>query len=388
MNVRRIDAVLVNRANYARSKTILEELSSRADCSLNVISSGSTLLKKFGEASQIVQSDGFESSFRLYSVVEGDVPATMVKSTALAMLDLSTVFQASQPDLVLTIADRYETLATSIAASYMNIPLAHTQGGEVSGSIDERVRHAVTKLANLHFPATERAYDFLIRMGEDPDTVFLFGCPSIDLAKKQDRTLPNGFFEGKGGVGFQINEEEPYLVVMQHPVTTEFGEAAKQIEETIRAISVLDAAGFQVIWIWPNVDSGSDAISNRLRAFREERPNAKVRFFKNLSPEDYLILISNCVCLIGNSSSGIRESAYLGVPVVNIGNRQKGREHGPNVISVPHDSNLILSAVEDQVAEGRFPSSLMFGNGHAGERIAEVLATHDLSVEKSLTYLK
>lgn len=384
---RKISVVVINRANYGRIKTVLEALRSREDIDLSIIAGGSTLLDRFGKATEVMKQDGFEPESYLYSVVEGDTPATMAKSTGLAMIEMASVLERLSPDIALTVADRYETLATAATASYMNIPVAHTQGGEVSGSIDENVRHAVTKLANLHFPATERAQDFLLRMGEPLETVYLTGCPSIDLAARSDLRIDEDFFATRGGVGAEIDPRNPYVVVMQHPVTTEYGSAGSQIDQTLKAVVKVMERGIQVVWLWPNIDAGSDSVANRLRAFREKSPTAQIRFYKNFNPEDYLRVIANSLCLIGNSSSGLRESAFLGIPVVNIGNRQRLRERGPNVMDVDHDEAAISQAIESQIAHGAYESSTMFGDGTAGTQISNILAESQLRSVKTLSYL-
>ena len=329
MQKRKICILVNSRANYARIKTVLSEINNKSNLQLQLVIGASAVLDRFGDLTKIIKKDGFKIAGKIYSIVEGENPTTMAKSTGLAIIELSTLFENLKPNIVLTVADRFETLSTAIAASYMNIPLAHTQGGEVTGSIDESVRHAITKLSNVHFPATKKAYKNLLKMGENPKNVYLTGCPSIDLAKKIDPTIPNNFFTKYGGVGPKIDPKRPYLVVLQHPVTTEYGKGIKQINETINAINSIK---IQTVWLWPNVDAGSDEISKGLRTFREIKKPKLIHFYKNFSPEDFLKLIKNCSCIIGNSSSAIREGSYLGIPAVNIGTRQKGREHGKNII--------------------------------------------------------
>jgi UDP-hydrolysing UDP-N-acetyl-D-glucosamine 2-epimerase len=287
--------------------------------------------------------------------------------------------------VAVTVADRFETLATAVAASYMNIPVAHVQGGEITGSIDEKVRHAVTKLSNLHFASTEKAAERLIRMGEEEASVFVTGCPSIDLAAEvlQNPEMDFDPFEKYGGVGSMADLSEGYIVVMQHPVTTQFGESRSQISETLDAV---EASGLPAMWFWPNLDAGADGISRGLRVFREQGRGSSFHYFKNMEPEDFLRLIYHSRAIVGNSSVGIRESAFLGVPAVNIGERQAGRERGSNVLDVAHKSGKIRTAIEKQAANGRFPSLDLYGDGHAGERIADLLASVELTVAKQLTY--
>jgi UDP-hydrolysing UDP-N-acetyl-D-glucosamine 2-epimerase len=318
-------------------------------------------------------------------VLEGENPTSMAKTTGLGLMELSTSFLNLAPDIVISIADRYETIATAIAGAYMNIPVAHIQGGEVTGSIDEKVRHAVTKLSDIHLVASKGAYERVLKLGEDPRNVFNTGCPSIDLAAEIAKSPKLDFDPIKkyGGVGKELDLERGYIVVMQHPVTSEYSESRAQIKHTLKAA---DACGLPVLWFWPNVDAGSDGTSSGIRSFREHHETSQFHFFKNMAPHDFLRLLINSKCLVGNSSVGIRECAYLGVPVVNIGSRQAGRERGRNTIDVDYDDAQILAAIRKQTAHGLYPSDPIYGNGNAGENIANVLAKCELSIEKKLTY--
>jgi UDP-hydrolysing UDP-N-acetyl-D-glucosamine 2-epimerase len=332
-----------------------------------------------------IESDGFKVAARVYMVLEGENLASMAKTTGLGLLELATVFDNLRPDLVLTIADRYETMATAVAAAYMNLPVVHLQGGEVTGSIDEKVRHAVTKLADLHFVCTDMARERVQRMGEDPEAIFVTGCPSIDLAAEILESPALGFdpFERYGGVGASVNLSDGYIVVMQHPVTTEYQEAREHVYETLHAVR---DTGLPALWFWPNVDAGSDGTSGAIRSFREVEKPDNIHFFKNMAPTDFLRLIHNSRCIVGNSSVGIRECAFLGVPTVNIGSRQAGRERGQNVIDVGYDRQEILGAIRTHLSNGHLPHDRIYGDGRAGERVADLLATVPLRIEKRLTY--
>lgn len=384
-NVRRVCVVITARPSYARIKTVLEAVQQHPRLELQLVVGASAILERYGPVVNIIRADGFEPNAVVYMVVEGENLVTTAKSTGMGVLELATIFDNLKPDVVISVADRYETIATAIAASYLNIPVAHVQGGEVTGSIDEKVRHAVTKLANLHFVANERAAERVIRLGEDPATVFVTGCPSVDLAARVLAEGTNHFdpLAQYGGVGHPIDVGAGYLVVMQHPVTTEYQDALPQIQETLAAVQEL---GCPTFWFWPNVDAGSDRISKGIRHFRETHDVPFIYFFKNLAPEDFLRLLIGARCLIGNSSVGIRESAFLGAPVVNVGNRQAGRERGPNVMDVGYDRQAIVVAVRQHLANGRYPSSALYGDGHAGERIANLLADVPLTIEKKITY--
>ncbi|MBI4178708.1 UDP-N-acetylglucosamine 2-epimerase, partial [bacterium] len=244
---------------------------------------------------------------------------------------------------------------------------------------------AVTKLSNLHFVATQKAAERVIRMGEAPNTVFITGCPSIDLAASvlENPALNFDPIEKYGGVGPRLDISNGYLVVMQHPVTTEYQKARKHVTETLYAIQDL---GLPTLWFWPNPDAGSDSTSKGIRAFRENEPVRNIHFFKNMAPEDFLRLIYNSRCLVGNSSVAIRECSFLGIPAVNVGTRQVGRERGRNVIDVDYDRHSLAKAVRSHLENNRLPPETLYGDGRAGRRIAELLATLELKVEKRLAY--
>ena len=384
---RKVCIAVHSRANYGRIKTVMREIDNHPLLELQLIVGSSALLTRFGSAINNIRADGFKELATVSSIIEGENPTTMAKSTGLAIIELATHFENLKPDIVLTVADRFETLATAIASSYMNIPLAHTQGGEVTGNIDESVRHAITKLAHIHFPATKKASEFIVRLGEDPKTVFLTGCPAIDLVAESDLVLNKDKLNiNKIGVGGEINLERDFLLVLQHPITSEYGEGVSQINETIKAVYKLSQKGMQVLWLWPNVDAGSDDVSNGIRTFRENIKARNIRFFKNFQPEEYVSLLANAKCIIGNSSSGIREASFLGTPCVNIGTRQTGRERGENVIDVNYKSDEIYNAILKQIKNGKYPKSNLFADGNSGKKIAQILSTVEPKIQKKISY--
>lgn len=382
---RKVCVVITARPSYSRIKTALQAIRAHAGLELQLVVAASALLDRYGSVIDEIRQDGFEISRQVYMVLEGENPLSMAKTTGIGILELATTFDNLRPDVVVSIADRFETLATAVSAAYMNIPLVHIQGGEITGSIDEKVRHSVTKLADLHLVASERSRERVIRMGEEPPKVFVTGCPSIDLAKDilADPALDFCPFEKYGGVGAPVDLSNGYLVVMQHPVTTEHNLARRHVTETLKAVYDLR---LPALWFWPNVDAGSDGTSRGIRAFRENLQPRNIHFFKNMSPNDFLRLIYNCQCLVGNSSAGVRESSYLGVPTVNIGSRQAGRERGRNILDVEYNQEEIQTAIQQQILAGRYPSDKIYGDGHAGENIAKVLFEAVLTNSKRLTY--
>ena len=385
MPKRKICVVVTARPSYSRIKTALTAIQEHPKLELQLVIAGSALLDRYGNAIDFIAKDGFEIAAKVFMVLEGENPTTMAKTTGLGVMELTNVFYNLKPDAVVSIADRFETIATSIAAAYQNIPLVHIQGGEVTGSIDEKVRHANTKLADLHLVASEDARKRVIKLGENPEKVINTGCPSIDLAKEISESPQLDFdpIEKYGGVGSALNWKNAYIVVMQHPVTTEYQQAKAHITETLKAVKKLDMPAF---WFWPNVDAGSDGTSNGIRAFRELEKPKNIHFFKNMQPKDFLRLLKNSKALIGNSSVGLRECAYLGVPVVNIGNRQFRRLRTKNVMDVNYDLNEILKATEKAIDTHHFKTSNIYGNGDSGKKIAEILATSELTYAKTITY--
>jgi UDP-hydrolysing UDP-N-acetyl-D-glucosamine 2-epimerase len=382
---RKICVVVTARPSYSRIQTALKAIESHPDLELQLVVAASALLDRYGNTIKHILEDGFKIAAHVYMIVEGENLVTSAKSTGLGLVEIATAFDNLKPDMVITIADRYETIATAIAASYMNIPLVHIQGGEVTGSIDEKVRHAVTKLSNFHFVATEKAAERVKKLGEDERDVFVTGCPSIDLAKcvLGERQLGFDPFDKYGGVGRWMDVREDFIVVMQHPVTTEYTLARAQANETLCAIRDLK---IPTLWFWPNVDAGSDGTSKEIRIFRESGDASNMHFFKNMNGKDFLRLLMASKCIVGNSSVAIRECCFLGVPAVNIGTRQANRERGRNVIDVDYDRDQIMQAVRKQIANGQYEIDYTYGQGDAGQRIADLAVKIPLKIEKQLTY--
>ena len=384
---RKICVVVTARPSYSRIKTALAAIQDHPRLELQLVVAASALLDRYGQAVKLMERDGFQPAARVFNVVESETLVSAPKTTGLGMVELATIFDVLRPDIVVTVADRYETMSTAVAASYMNIPLAHVQGGEVTGNIDEKVRHAITKLADYHFVASDSARERVIRLGEDPRYTFNTGCPSIDLARAVlEESASGASFDpyGKyGGVGANADLSRGFVVVLQHPVTTEIREASQQVEATLRAVH---ECGLPALWFWPNVDAGADATSRAIRRFRENVRPANMRFFKNMEPEDFLRLLTRARCIVGNSSVGIRECSYLGVPAVNIGSRQDRRDRGRNVIDVPPDRDAIHGAIDHWLKSERPAPDHVYGGGDAGKKIADLLAELPLRYRKTITF--
>jgi len=384
--VRKVCIFIGSRANYSSIKSVMRAVQAHSDLQLQLVVGASALLDRFGSVVDLIEQDGFAPAARVSMIVEGETPATMAKSTGLGLLELPTIFEMLKPDVLVSVGDRFETMATAVAGAYMNIPVAHTMGGEISGTIDESIRHAVTKLAHVHFPANTIAAERIIHMGEPPETVHVVGCPRIDLVAEIARdagSIPHAEWLTREGVGAHIDAAEPFLLVNQHPVTTEYGQGKAQIWETLMALEELQ---MPTIMLWPNVDAGSEDIATGMRTFREQRHPAYIRFYKNFPIDTYIRLMSLCACVVGNSSAPIREGAFLGAPGVNIGTRQRGRDRGSNVVDAGYNGVEIVDAVRRQLKHGRYPSDPLYGDGQAGGRIAQLLARVPLSVQKRLVF--
>ena len=356
---RKICVVLVDRANYGRLKPVLHEITQRPELQLQLVAAGTMVLERFGTPVQGVKNDGFTVDGEIYIELEGSTPATMAKSLGFAVVEFSSEFQRLKPDVVMLIGDRYEALAAALAAAYMNICIVHIQGGEVSGSIDESARHAITKLAHYHFPSTKRSAEYLVRMGESPDSILGIGCPSSDIARILVPSITSEMINNTGS-GATIDIDQPFLLVVFHPTTTTYGGERKQVEEILLALSKLQ---MQTIMLWPNIDAGADHISKAIRLFRDREAPNWLRTITNLSPEHYLNLLARVSCAIGNSSSFVRDAGYFGTPVVLVGDRQEGRETDEHVTHVEPIAAQVLRALRKQLRHGAYEPSTLYGDG-------------------------
>lgn len=380
---RKILVVLVDRANYGRLKPVMRAIAGRRELELQTVAAGTMVLERFDQPVKIVRQDGFEVDGEIYLELEGSTPATMAKSVGFGVVEFASEFQRLKPDVVLLIGDRYEALSAAVAAAYMNICIAHIQGGEVSGSIDESARHAISKFAHFHFPSTRRSAEYLIRMGERPETILSIGCPSSDIARQLDRALTPEIVNAIGA-GAEIDVTKPFLLVLFHPTTTEYGGERTQMESLLEALDRLDR---QTILLWPNIDAGADHISKAIRVFRVNRQPHWLRALTNLSPENYLKVLANAACAIGNSSSFVRDAGYFGTPVALVGNRQEGRETDLHVTRVEPLADQIYEAAVAQLNHGRYAPSSLYGNGFVSERIAQALGEIEPYVQKQLNYV-
>ncbi|MHC1577462.1 MAG: UDP-N-acetylglucosamine 2-epimerase [Candidatus Methanospirareceae archaeon] len=379
--MRKICVVTGNRSEYSKLKPVMKAIREHSDLELILIATASHLLDDFGKTVEVIKKDGFKIDSVARTVAAGEDLVSMAKSVGLCTLELPTLFDLYKPDVVLISGDRFDALGAAISAALMNIPLAHIEGGEVSGTIDESILHAKTKFAHIHFPATAKSAERIIKMGERPDRVFNVGCPAVDIILSIDIGSREEICRK-----FNLNPDpdEPFLIMAQHPVTTEYDFAREQIRETLKAVSALK---IQTIMLYPNVDAGSKDMVREIRRFDAEGKLNHVQDYKHIPFEDYIRLLAHSSCIVGNSSSGIRESCYFGTPAVNVGTRQNGRERGKEVVDVGYDEEQIKKAILKCIRHGKYnPPEHIFGDGNAGKNIAEILSKIELSgiIQKKL----
>lgn len=366
--MRRVCIVVTARPSWAKLEPICRALKARPDVELQIVACASALLERYGNVSQVIEAQGYEITERVWSTYEGANLLTSALETGALIAQLSPVLSRLSPSVVVVCADRHEVLAAAQAAAYSHISVAHVQGGEKSGSIDDKVRDAITALADLHFPCTELAALRVNCLTGAYDRIYNFGCSSIDVAK-QAQSEPPVTMKEMGGAWADIDLGGRFGLILLHPVTDEAQYAHAQMWATLVGSERL---GQRVVF-WPGQDAGAEGASKAIREYQERY--GTLHTVRNMPPNRFLKLITQASVLIGNSSCGIRESAFLGVPVVDIGNRQRGRERASNVVWAPHDAAQIASAIERQIAHGRYPSSPLYGVGDSGTRIADILAT-------------
>lgn len=374
---RKVCFIITNRIHLARQELLLKQLSGDPDIELQLIVGGSALLDRYSRVMPRLKQLGIEVQEQMLNVIEGGNHVAMAKTAGLAVLELANTFQKFNPDIVLIRGDRFEQLAAAMTAAYLNKTVAHIEGGDVTGTIDESVRHAITKLAHIHFVTNDDAYRRVLQMGENPLYVFNVGSPDIEFALHVDRRI-NADTMNRIGVGGYIDFSKPYIIVIQHPVTSEHNNQ-ENILKTLQAVSEI---GVQALWFWPNPDAGTDEISGGIRRFREKHPMPHVRFVIDIDPWDFIALLKHAKCLLGNSSAGIKEASFFGVPVVNIGTRQQGRTRGDNVRDVAYDPAAIRSAIENQLSHGSYTPSAVYYKADTSKLIRNTLKTVPLYTQK------
>jgi UDP-N-acetylglucosamine 2-epimerase (non-hydrolysing)/GDP/UDP-N,N'-diacetylbacillosamine 2-epimerase (hydrolysing) len=372
---RKIAVVSTSRADYSHLYWPLRELSAHPDVDLKIIVMGAHLSPEFGSAVQEIEKDGFHIDARVECLLSSDSDVGMAKTIGVATLSLADIFGQMRPDLLLLIADRYEMLAPASVALALRIPIAHIEGGEISeGAIDNAVRNALTKMSHIHFTSTQAARDRVIAMGEEAWRVHRAGAPSLDHLRRQ--TL---FTREQVESRLRVGLKHPAILVAYHPVTL----ARDTVREADALFEALENLPDQILFCYPNADAGSRNLIERARTFAASRDAAHV--FVNLDALTYWSLLKQVDVLVGNSSSGIMESASFALPTVNVGLRQQGRERARNVIDAAPEVRAILKAIAT-AKSADFRRSVQgmtnpYGEGLASEKIVEVLTTVPLGEE-------
>jgi UDP-hydrolysing UDP-N-acetyl-D-glucosamine 2-epimerase len=372
---RKILYISGTRADFGLMKTVLKKINTHPGFTLDIIATGMHLMDEFGMTVHEIRDEGF-TVHTIEAVIARDTPASMVAFIGNFLEQLSRKVQDLKPDIILVLGDRGEMLSGAIAGSYMGIPVAHLHGGEVSSTVDDITRHAITKLSHIHLPATEESAKRICRMGEEKSRIHVVGAPGLDQIFEQDLIPPEILAEK-----YTINPDQPLILVLQHPVSQESGKSAEQIKETLDAVL---ETGYQSIVIYPNADAGGREMIKMIHTYEANR---SLRIVKNIPHREFLSLLQISSALVGNSSSGIIEAPSFGIPVINVGTRQWGRERGHNVIDTGYSKDQIAGAVQRAMTDTTFLEQARrcqnpYGDGRSAEKIIKIL--HEIPIDTSL----
>lgn len=368
------------RADYNLMKSVLESIEKHGSLELEIVATGMHLMDEFGNTYNEIEKDNFKLH-KINTIIEKDDRHSMAIFLGKFIQKLTEKIEEIKPDMILVLGDRIEMLGAAMTGAYLGIPIAHAHGGEVTETIDEVARHAITKLANIHFPATEQSAERIIKMGENKKFVFVTGAPGLDPILNQELLSKEKIFEK-----YSFDTTEHLLIVIQHSVTSEFAESSKQMEETMEAIK---EKKIPALVIYPNSDPGGREIIKTIEKYRQYN---FIHISKNIPSLDFLSLMKHATAIIGNSSCGIIEAPSFHLPAINIGTRQKGRERANNVIDVNYDKDEIKAAIEKSMSP-EFIAFLKqiknpYGDGLTGQRIAKILAEVEIqrNSSKKITY--
>ena len=376
---RKVIYITGTRADYGLMKTLLDKIDTYPKLELEVIVTGMHILDEFGHTIDEIKKDDFKIH-EITSTYEKDDKKSMAVFVGDFIKNLSEKVDEIDPDFILLLGDRGEMLGGAVVGSYMSIPNVHLHGGEITSTVDEMTRHAITKLSNIHLPATDKSAERIRKMGEDPEYIHVVGAPGLDSVLNEE-LLSRETLEKR----YSVDLSEPVIMVVQHPVTIEYENAGEQIRKTLDVIKKL---GYRTILVYPNADAGGRKMIEEIKKY-EDLPFLTT--YKNISRKDYISLLSNSDVLVGNSSSGIIESPSLGIPVVNIGTRQRGRERADNVIDVGYNKNDIKVAIEKCLFDEKFKEDIKeidnpYGDGKTSERVTEILS--NISIDENLLQKK
>lgn len=381
--MRKICVITGTRANYGRLKTVMNAIIEHPELQLKLIVTGMHLVQEYGYTVSEIEKDGYYIDARVDMHLSNDTGSGMCKSLGLGLIGMTQAIEQINPDMILILGDRDEDLAGAIIGAHMNIPVAHIHGGEVTGTIDESIRHATTKFSHIHFAATEDSKERLLKLGELSEYIFNVGSPGLDsILNKEYKTKEQIFNK------FKLDESKKLIIVAQHPVTTQRDEAAYQMEQTMEAVREI---GEQTILIYPNSDAGGRDMISIISKYESLD---FIHTYRNINFEDYLNLLKYADLMIGNSSSGIMEAPSYKLPVINLGVRQNGRQQADNILNVEHDKNLIKDAIEKSLYDNEFINQVNncinpYGDGKTGKRMADILSKIEINnklTQKKISY--
>lgn len=375
MNKRKILYITGSRADYGLMRQCLFAIKSHSALKLEIVVTGMHLMDQFGRTMNEIKKDKFKIHV-IQAKYEKDDKESMASFVGEFVSKLSEKMKYIKPDIILILGDRAEMLGAAIVGTYFSIPVAHIHGGDVSSTVDDTVRHAITKLSHIHFPATRKSAERIIKMCEEKNRVFITGAPGLDDILTTKYVSPNVISRKYG-----LDLSKPYLIVVQHPVTSEIKMAASQMRQTMEAIKEL---GYQSIVIYPNADAGGREM---IKVIKKYKKHSFIKIFKNINHQDYIGLLQVSGAIIGNSSGGIIETASFHLPAINIGIRQRGRERAENVIDVDYNKRQIKTAIKKALFYKNFKKKAArcknpYGNGYAGKKIANVLSK--IKIDKNL----
>lgn len=386
MNKRKVVGVTGIRSEYDIMSSVFRAINEHPKLELELLVTGAHLSDSYGNTVNEIRKDGFFIADEIENLINGDRDASRVKGLAVQLQGIVQSVTRIRPDFLLVLGDREESMTTALAGAYMNIPVAHVGGGDrVVGNVDDQVRHAVTKLAHLHFVTNKESYDRVLSLGEQPFRVFNTGNPGLDRILQEPQLSDAVLSEW---LGFEVKEKDPLIILIQHVISTEISDAYFQMKQTLEAIKAL---GIKTILSYPNSDAGGQQM---IRAIKEYEGLDFLYTAKNIPRTEFINIMRRASCMLGNSSAGILEAPLLKLPVVNTGNRQKGRMHAENVQFVPHDAAMICLAVKKALFDKKYRDFVVqcenpYGDGRSSQRIADILATIPIDGKlliKDITY--
>lgn len=383
-NLRKICVITGTRAEYGILQPVMKAIQQSKKLFLQVLVVGMHLMPEFGMTIEEIKKDGFNVEKTVKMTAKEDTEKAMTQSIGKGIIGIADCLKEIKPDIVLVLGDRIEALSAAIAAAYMNIIVAHSHGGDSAGAgLDEYARHAITKFSHIHFPASKKSAERIIKMGEDRQRVFTVGAPGLDSILKK-KPISSKVMAKK----YNLDLSKPILLVIQHPLTTEVKLASQQMKITMEAVKALRE---QTIVIYPNADAGGRKM---IKVIEKYRRHPFIKTYKSLPHIEYLALMQTAKVMVGNSSSGIIETSLIHLPAVNIGTRQEGRERAENVIDVPHNKIEIIKAIKKTLFDKKFRTKVKkcknpYGDGRASERIVKILSEIKIDkklLQKKLTY--